>query len=75
MQVREKYASQTYLFQVTTGSGITISGNVITVEVHYNTTKDFPAGNYVWDIEVTSPTDQRDRILQGSFVVTPEVTR
>ena len=75
MQVRDKYTSTTYLFQVTTGSGITISGNTITVEVHYATTATFPDGDYVWDIEITSPTDKRDRVLQGMFLVTPEVTR
>lgn len=75
MQVRDKHQSSNFLFQVTTGSGITISGNTITVEVHYNTTKTFPAGEYVWDIEITSPADRRDRVLQGSFLVTPEVTK
>jgi LEA14-like dessication related protein len=75
MQVREKYPSTTYLFQVTTGSGITISGSTITVEVHYSVTTDFREGDYVWDIEITSPADKRDRVLQGIFMVTPEVTR
>ena len=75
MQVRDKYTSSQYLFQVTTGSGITISGNTINIEVHYLVTEDFPEGDYVWDIEITSPSDKRDRVLQGVFVVTPEVTR
>jgi LEA14-like dessication related protein len=75
MQVRDKYSSANYLFQVTTGNGITIVDNIITVEVHYSVTTTFLEGDYVWDIEITSPTDKRDRVLQGIFMVTPEVTR
>lgn len=75
MQVRDKYSSSVFLFEVTTGDGITISGNTITVEVHYLVTEAFPEGDYVWDIEITSPSDKRDRVLQGIFIVTPEVTR
>lgn len=77
MQARKKYTSTSFLFQATTdvGGGMTISSNIISVNVPYSDTTLFPAGDYVWDIEITSPANDRDRILQGTLTVTPEVTK
>jgi len=33
------------------------------------------SGNYVWDLELTSPNGAVQTILSGTVVVTPEVTR
>ena len=38
-------------------------------------TEDFPAGTFVYDLEIRSVGGIVDRIIEGSFIVTPEVTR
>jgi hypothetical protein len=38
-------------------------------------TADYTPGSYVYDIEVESSTGETTRIIQGQFIVRPEVTR
>lgn len=33
------------------------------------------AGRYLYDVEITSPTGERKRALEGIIVITPEITR
>lgn len=33
------------------------------------------AGRYLYDVEITSPTGERKRALEGIVVITPEITR
>ena len=40
-----------------------------------STTSNFPAGNHVYDLEIISPSNIVDRLIEGTFNVTPEVTR
>lgn len=75
MQARKSYGAKTPLFSVSTDDSISINNNEILVDIHHLQTADFPKGDYVWDIEITSPWDERSRILEGVLVVTPEVTK
>jgi hypothetical protein len=75
MQARETYTSEDYLFNIIDGAGITISGNDVSVVIAWDTTEQFAPGKYVWDIEITAPDGKRDRLLEGSFTVTPGITR
>lgn len=75
MQARESYTSPDVLFQVTDGAGIVVTDNEIAVTIAYDVTEQFSPGKYVWDIEITSPAGKRDRLLEGSFTVTPGITR
>lgn len=60
----------------TLNSGITLGGVagtvVITIDAAY--TADLTSGNYVYDLELTSSNGTVTRLLEGQFIVTPEVT-
>lgn len=75
MEARKSHGSKTALFTISTDDSISITNNEITVDIHHLQTAQFPKGDYVWDIEITSAMDERSRILEGVFIVTPEVTK
>lgn len=78
MQVRETVASTAVVLELTVIDGrlqITgVPGQILMV-VSATDTAALVAGSYVYDLEVQSPTGIVTRLLQGSFVVTAEVTR
>lgn len=39
------------------------------------TTSALLPGRYLYDVEITSPTNERKRALEGIVVLTPEITR
>ena len=47
----------------------------ITLNFSHEITEKWPSGSMVYDIEITSPSGQITRILQGSISVSAEVTR
>lgn len=77
MQVKATYSSSTALVTLTSSpaAGITLGGvtGVITITIDAVDTADIPAGTYVYDLEMTGP-DSVTRLLEGQFIVTPEVT-
>jgi hypothetical protein len=77
MQVRETYDSTSTLLSLTNGSGITLGGTAgtIAVLVASTATAAIADGFYSYDLEITSGGGVTDRLLQGKFVVTPQVTR
>ena len=77
MQVRETYDSSSPILSLTNGSGIALGGTAgtIVVTVSSTATAAIPAGFYSYDLEITSGAGVRDRLLEGKFIVTPEVTR
>ena len=78
LQVRHHYSDAEALLSLSDGSGITINGNtgVLTIEVSDALTSDLPAGRHVYDLEVfQAPSGDVTRLVEGSFTVTPEVTR
>jgi hypothetical protein len=78
MQVRPSYAyeSSVVIADLTTGSGITIDGEhgAIDLAITAGATAAITAGNYVYDLEVVAPNQTVTRLLEGPFIVTPEVT-
>jgi DNA/RNA endonuclease YhcR with UshA esterase domain len=77
MQVREKYTSKTFIVSLTTqNNGIVLGDDEGTIEVYISdeTTSTFPAKDYVYDIELIS-SGEVYRLIEGKFIVTPEVTR
>jgi hypothetical protein len=78
MQVRPSYAYESSVLTVdlTTGSGITITGAIgaIDLAITAGVTAAITAGNYVYDLEVVAPNGTVTRLLEGPFIVTPEVT-
>ena len=77
LQVRQEYYSENPLLDLASGSGIYISGSagVIEIYVDNNTTSNLPPGSHVYDLELINPSNEEDRLIEGSWIVTPEVTR
>ena len=77
MQVREKYVSKTAIVSLDTDSGIFLGGDegTIDVEISSGVTELIVAKDYVYDLELISPSNIVTRLIEGKFIVTPEVTR
>lgn len=78
LQVRKThYATESIVSLATSGSGITLGGSAGTIEllISDDVTATFPAGTWVYDLEVESSSGITDRLIEGNFIVTPEVTR
>lgn len=78
MQVREKHTSTTAVLSLnTSNSGITLGGaaGTITISISHNHTAELSPKEYVYDLELVSPSSLVTRIIEGKFIVTPEVTR
>jgi hypothetical protein len=73
MQVRRSTSSSTTLLNITSAT-MTSLGRV-SVTVSAATMSDVPAGRWVYDIELTSSGDEVTRILEGRFIVSPQVTQ
>lgn len=76
LQVREYHYSEDPVVSLVSGSGITLGGSAGTIDIllDADTTADLNPGNYVYDLElVVSGTVTR--LVEGKFVVTPEVTK
>lgn len=76
MQVREAPSSTSTILSLTNGSGIALGGTAGTIDVSIPsaTMGSADAGNYVYDLELTSGTVVT-RLLQGTFQIVAEVTR
>jgi uncharacterized membrane protein YkoI len=73
MQVRRSTSSSTTLLDITSAT-MTALGQV-SVTVSAVTMDTVPAGRWVYDIELTSSGDEVTRILEGRFIVSPQVTQ
>jgi hypothetical protein len=77
MQVRSSYASATAVLSLTDTAGITLGGaaGTVVVAVSASTAATIEANQYVYDLELVSGGGTVTRLVQGTFTVTPEVTR
>lgn len=78
LKVRETvYDTDIIVSLATSGSGITLGGSAGTIDllIDDDVTAEFPAGNWVYDLEIESGSGITDRLIEGNFIVTPEVTR
>ena len=77
LQVRETHYAQDTIVALTSGNGITLGGSAGTIDVLMtaSATALFDAGNFVYDLELESTDGTINRLIEGSFIVTPEVTR
>jgi hypothetical protein len=73
MQVRRSTSSNTTLLNLTTAT--MTSGGHVSAIASATTMSGVPAGRWVYDIELTSLGGEVTRILEGRFIVTPEVTQ
>ena len=77
MQVREKYTSPSAIINLTTeNGGITLGGDegTIDIDISATSTASLVAKEYVYDLELVS-SSVVTRLIEGKFIVTPEVTR
>jgi hypothetical protein len=76
MQVRDSAKASQTRISLTNGSGIALGGTAGTIGVTISSTASaaVPAGSYSYDLEIDSG-GVVTRLLEGSFVVTGNVTR
>jgi hypothetical protein len=76
MQVRESPNSPTAVISLTSGSGIALGGTAGTIDINipFTTMGAIPAGQFVYDLELTQGSTV-SRLIQGNFIVDAEVTR
>jgi len=77
MQVREKYISKTAIISLDSTDGIVLGGEAGTIDVEISSivTELVPAKDYVYDLELVSSGNVVTRLIEGKFIVTPEVTK
>ena len=77
LQIREAYYSTDPIVSLVSGSGITMGGSAGTIDIliSASVTSEFPTGTHVYDLEIVSPSNIVDRLIEGTFNVTPEVTK
>jgi hypothetical protein len=77
LQVREAHYSENPIISLVSGNGLSIGGSAGTIDIFISAsvTSEFPTGTHVYDLEIVSPSDIVDRLIEGTFNVTPEVTR
>lgn len=77
MQARTSYDAPTAALSLTNGSGITLGGTAGTIDllVSASTTAAIGAAQYVYDLEIESDSGEVTRVIEGTLIVTPEVTR
>ena len=77
MQARPSYESATKVLDLANGTGITLGGTAGTIDllVPANTTAAIGAAQYVYDLEIASASNEVTRVVEGTLLVTPEVTR
>ena len=78
MQVRKSVTDSSTLLSLSTDTGeivITGSTGTITITINATSMSSISAGNWVYDLEIVSSGGVVTRLIEGRFIVTPEVTR
>jgi len=78
MQIREKHTTAHAQLNLTSSNGGLILGGdqgTIIINVSASQTTAIHAKEYVYDLELVSSSNLVTRIIEGKFIVTPEVTR
>lgn len=79
MQVRDGFDGGSAIVNLTSGTGITLGGTAGTIVVALTAIQTAaidatPSGQYVYDLELVSGSTVT-RLVEGNFLVSPEVTR
>lgn len=77
MQVREKHTSKSSVLSIdTSAGGLAVNDQgAIDISISASTTANLVAKDYVYDLEIVSSGGIVTRLIEGKFMVTPEVTR
>jgi len=72
-QMRKSYQSSTaYAF---TASIYNATGGKIRLQLTDEQSEAIPAGRYLYDVEIESPSGTRTRVIEGIVTVTPQITK
>lgn len=72
-QMRKSYSSST-AYNFTTSVYQALQGKV-RLEMTAEQTGAIPPGRYLYDVEITSPSGNKTRVVEGIVTVTPEITQ
>lgn len=72
-QMRKSYSSST-VYNFTT-SVYDASQGKVRLQLNNSQSSAIPAGRWLYDVEITSPSGTKTRVLEGIVTVTPEITR
>ena len=77
MQIRKTVKSTSAVVSLTSSSGLTLGGAAGTIQIVISATATaaLTAGRYVYDLELVSSGGIVTRVIEGTFELTPEVTR
>ena len=77
MQIRKTHRSASSVVSLTQASGLTLGGSAGTIRIVISATATaaLDDGQYVYDLELVSGSGTVTRVLEGTFSLTPEVTR
>lgn len=77
MQARESYQAASTVLDITSSDGIALGGTAGTIQINVDaaTSAAIGAAQYVYDMELVSSSGEVTRIIEGTLIVTPEVTR
>lgn len=77
MQARVSHPDTHTVLSLTSGSGITLGGTAGTIllEASPVITAGVASGQYVYDLELVSPGSAVTRLVEGTLICDPEVTR
>lgn len=78
MQVRQDVKSASVIVELSTANGRIVTGTTdgkFTLNLTAAETATLPPGNYVYDLEITSPAGVDTTLLTGGFAVIAEVTQ
>lgn len=70
-QIRKTYTSSNSVSFTTSAN----STGWVSLSLDSNATSNLTSGRYVYDVEITSPSNVVSRIVEGLVTVTPQVTR
>ena len=72
-QIRKHHtsSSNTANFTITNGG----TDGTLTLALDYANTAGITSGRYVYDVEITSGSDVKTRVVEGIVTITPEVTK
>jgi hypothetical protein len=77
MQVRQAVTSTSVIVEMSTENGRIVTGTTdgkFTITLLPAETAPLPPGNYIYDLDITSPGGVRTTLLQGGFAIVAQVT-
>jgi len=58
-----------------TASVFSVASGQVRLQLTATASRSIPPGRYLYDVEITSPTNVRTRVVEGIVTVTPEITQ